>query len=318
MERLTLGNALKEAVLEQDKDRKIVKDLGKQAKEKPANTTGFRKAMSLATEPGVQTVMTKGSSFVHCIHSAWKCHAPGKYEDSYDEHYITAMGDRVNGKDPDGVKVKDLHFEWQKATPIVDASDISNIWSFYDEDSNRRELFDARNHNKAAEVDIPKMPLIPYKITLKIVSKPTTPWELYKMILEFAEDRAQEVKDLMTQIQNWCLVATTRGDICFLAGPIVDTYLSDFIFPFFYVGILKRTPQLCDGRWPIRWPTSDVGLRRQPQPWQVDTIKNHGGAIGFPLAMVIFFKLQLGRSLPDITVRIRPSAFNQKIKSSLL
>ena len=38
-----------------------------------------------------------------------------------------------------------------------------------------------------------------------------------------------------------------------------------------------------------------------------------GGAIGFALAMVIFSKFQLGRSLMDITVRTKPSAFNLKL-----
>ena len=68
---------------------------------------------------------------------------------------------------------------------------------------------------------------------------------------------------------------------------------------------------MADGRFDGRRQTSDV--RRKPQPWQVDAIKNHGGAIGFPLAMVIFFKFQLGRSLTDITVRTKPSAFNLKL-----
>ena len=68
---------------------------------------------------------------------------------------------------------------------------------------------------------------------------------------------------------------------------------------------------MADGRFDGRRRTSDV--RRQPQPWQVDTIENHSGAIRFPLAMVIFFKFQLGRSLTDIPVRIRPSAFNSQL-----
>ena len=78
-------------------------------------------------------------------------------------------------------------------------------------------------------------------------------------------------------------------DIFFLAGPMVDTSFIFFIFPFFYVGILKTYPQLCDGRWPmadsmaeVRRRTPDV--RRHPEPWQVDAIKNHGGAIGSLLA----------------------------------
>ena len=61
----------------------------------------------------------------------------------------------------------------------------------------------------------------------------------------------------------------------------------------------------------IRGWTLDLG--RQPQPWQVDATQNHGGAIGFPLAMVIFFKFQLGRLLTDLTVCIRLSAFNLKL-----
>ena len=65
---------------------------------------------------------------------------------------------------------------------------------------------------------------------------------------------------------------------------------------------------MADGR-----QTSDVGRRTSSnlaQPWQVDATQNHGGAIGFPLAMVHFFKFQLGRSLTDITVRIWPFACN--------
>ena len=52
---------------------------------------------------------------------------------------------------------------------------------------------------------------------------------------------------------------------------------------------------------------SDVA--RQPQPWHVDATQNHGGTIGFPLAMVHFFQFQLVESLTDLAVRIRPAAF---------
>ena len=50
---------------------------------------------------------------------------------------------------------------------------------------------------------------------------------------------------------------------------------------------------MADGRFDGRHRTSDV--RRQPQPWQVDAIENHGGAIGFPLAIVIFFQIPIGQ-----------------------
>ena len=37
---------------------------------------------------------------------------------------------------------------------------------------------------------------------------------------------------------------------------------------------------------------------RQPQPWHdVDATQNHGGAIGFSLLMVHFFRFQLSESL---------------------
>ena len=67
---------------------------------------------------------------------------------------------------------------------------------------------------------------------------------------------------------------------------------------------------MADDRWLIsdvgcwtldvgRW-TLDVNLNRK-----VDATQNHGGAIGFPPTMVIFFKFQVGRSLTDITLHIR-------------
>ena len=94
----------------------------------------------------------------------------------------------------------------------------------------------------------------------------------------------------------------------------MDTYLSYSLVSFFLRWNLKNVHPsyvMADGRFDGRRRTSDV--RRQPQPWQVDAIENHGGAIGFPLAMVFFFKFQSGRSLTDITVRTNPSAFKLKL-----
>ena len=90
-----------------------------------------------------------------------------------------------------------------------------------------------------------------------------------------------------------------------LAGPIANTNLSFFIFPF----SLRRNSK---NEHPSDVTvTADVG--RQPQPWGVDATPNYGGTIRFHFAMVHFSQVKLGKSLTDITVRISPSAFKNKL-----
>ena len=68
----------------------------------------------------------------------------------------------------------------------------------------------------------------------------------------------------------------------------MDTYLSSFLFLFFLLRNSKNVHPshvMADRRC----RTLDVGR----QTSDVEAIQKHGGAIGFPLAMVLFFKFQL-------------------------
>ena len=103
-------------------------------------------------------------------------------------------------------------------------------------------------------------------------------------------------------LRHFCPSWTNRGHLFIL-----------FSFSFFLRRNFKNLHPsyvMADGRWPIWWPTSDVGRqastfimsdRCNQKPWR---------PIGFPLAMVISFKFQLDRSRTDIAVCIKLFAFN--------
>ncbi len=60
---------------------------------------------------------------------------------------------------------------------------------------------------------VPKLPLVPEKITLKVVRKKMTTWKLYLELNEFAEDNSEEVKDLLQITRNWAMAAACKGSL---------------------------------------------------------------------------------------------------------
>ena len=57
---------------------------------------------------------------------------------------------------------------------------------------------------------------------MKVRKKPTTPWELLKLLGEFETDKDPRVAEVMEPIKNWAVAAATKGkeDSSVMATPL--------------------------------------------------------------------------------------------------
>jgi hypothetical protein len=129
------------------------------------------------------------------------------------------------------------------------------------------------------------MPMVPYKIALKIASTATTPWELYRMLGEYEADRAQEVKDLILPAKTWAVVAATRGSTA-------DTSKLAYNFPVLHLPSKKLREDLksrLDRTLGTRAPTRPEGqppavytprLTEQVAELALLSMQNRGGMAG--------------------------------------
>ena len=117
---------------------------------------------------------------------------------------MAATGNCVGQADPPYVKVKKSYFEWREAKPVENTDDTSEIASFYNDGYNRMIFFDPAGPDAEVEetgVYVPKMPLIPAEVALKIATTPTTPWELHQHTCDYKEGRDAAVKSMLTPVK---------------------------------------------------------------------------------------------------------------------
>ena len=80
--------------------------------------------------------------------------------------------------------------------------DDSKIAKFYDTVANKLKYFDpmvASAEQEAKRIWVPKLPIIPAKVALKVVTSLTTPWELHQHLCTYEEDRDPKVKDMLNE-----------------------------------------------------------------------------------------------------------------------
>jgi len=87
----------------------------------------------------------------------------------------------------------------------------SAMATWYSDPDHRLLPFDATAEAKDAAEWIPRTPMLPMGVTLKVAKKLTTPWELLELLGDFETDKDQQVAEMMEPIKNWAVAAATKG-----------------------------------------------------------------------------------------------------------
>mmetsp|Transcript_10093 Transcript_10093/g.21292 ORF Transcript_10093/g.21292 Transcript_10093/m.21292 type:complete len:112 (+) Transcript_10093:681-1016(+) len=108
------------------------------------------------------------------------------------------MRDRDGIIDPQFVKIRRGAFEWKNATLLQEYNGTSTIGTYFTKTKHRGSFFDISGTTRAANVkQVPKLALVPVEVALQVLETPTTPWELYELLLCFSEDKGTEVFNLL-------------------------------------------------------------------------------------------------------------------------
>ena len=72
--------------------------------------------------------------------------------------------------------------------------------------------------------------MIPAEVALKVVTSPTTPWELlYQHLCTYEEDMDPKVKDMLKKSKTWAITAACKG--VSIEGSILAHSLSHVTLP---------------------------------------------------------------------------------------
>ena len=115
---------------------------------------------------------------------------------------------------------------------MKEADDDSDIVNFYDVEGNKMKFFDpvtAATEVEATGTRVPKMPMIPANVALKVSKSPTTPWELHWHLCNYTEDRDPAVKTILKKAKIWAIVASWEGPRT--EGSLVEYSLPPVTFP---------------------------------------------------------------------------------------
>ena len=201
------------AAEDQAEDQDLVQYFDIQGKTKPSNSSNWRDWVVSTRYAMPMTGLIDGTGIIRVVHLAIKFIERRGRSDTYNGHYLGTVGDRLEETDPSWVKIKHNALEWTKGKVVTDLGLMSDITQFFDDDNNRFELFTALGGTRGAEVQAPQIPLLPMEIALKIMRTDTTPWDLYKLLLEFEVGKDDLVKEYLLPVKNWTMLASIkRGD----------------------------------------------------------------------------------------------------------
>mmetsp|Transcript_7564 Transcript_7564/g.16383 ORF Transcript_7564/g.16383 Transcript_7564/m.16383 type:complete len:124 (+) Transcript_7564:39-410(+) len=83
---------------------------------------------------------------------------------------------------------------------------------FCDQPSNRGTFFQAHDKNRSNTTTlIPHLPLVPVATGLKIIQHPATPWKLKRLLTISAEQKSEEVQNLLKPAITWVTHAVLQG-----------------------------------------------------------------------------------------------------------
>ena len=123
---------------------------------------------------------------------------------------MAAEGDRDAGDDPEFVGVKDSHWKWVDVTPTTDCGTGSAIATLFGDRGNRKELFDLRGESMMEKVAVPRLPMTPAAIVLKVLEGKVTSWDLAAEVCKLANRSGKRVQALLTPLLVWAVNASCR------------------------------------------------------------------------------------------------------------
>ena len=105
--------------------------------------------------------------------------------------------------------MKKTYFEWREVKTVEEVDDNSKISKFYDDEANRLKYFDPAVATADLETNgswFPKLSTIPSEVAIKVATKPTTAWELFRRLCNYDEDKDAVVKAVLKK--KWALAAS--------------------------------------------------------------------------------------------------------------
>ena len=125
-----------------------------------------------------------------------------------------ALGDRSKkGEDPPLVLLKPSYFEWRKVRLPSDREDSGAMAVFYEQPENEGDFYHLEGGKlELNDTSVPNFALVPLKIAADALEVGYTPWEVHDAMLDFEDDKGDEVKKLLEPCKNWALSAALRGD----------------------------------------------------------------------------------------------------------
>jgi hypothetical protein len=209
--RATLANKLKEMARVQQDEAALVDFLTKQGKEKPQNTKAFGEWMSRVGEAVPVMAMTHDDPCVQVITNVVHYAAASRDDRKWDGKWMGALGDRTQeGDNPPVVRLKPSYFEWRQVNLPTDKEDSGPVATHYD--TTEGELFQLEDNQAEADSTwVPKLALMPAKIALDAMELEWQPWDVYEALVEFENEKTDQVKQLLGPCKNWALASSIRG-----------------------------------------------------------------------------------------------------------
>ena len=202
----TLAEALRKMRRRQRDERELEADLEMQGtkKKRGKDLQNYKFWLATAIEPHPMMIVEEGSPYVRCLHSVLRLESGRKGK------LVAAEGDRDASDDPEFVGVKDAHWEWVDVAPPTDCGPGSAIATFFGHRGNRKELFDPRGESMEEKVVVPRMPMAPAAIALKVLEGRVTSWDLTAEVCKLANRSGKRVQELLMPLLVWAVNASCR------------------------------------------------------------------------------------------------------------
>jgi len=106
------------------------------------------------------------------------------------------------------VKITPGHFDWKDVKLLRDITDDISFGQWFAATGNRLKFVDASSELiEATTSSFPKLPMVPAEIGMKLVQRPTTPWELMELLTNYGKERGNTMHKLLEPVLMWTMLA---------------------------------------------------------------------------------------------------------------
>ena len=194
--------------MEQGNDTDVMDDFTVQ-QGKPNTISVFRdwlaSQMTIVVAAGIMT----GDKYMRPLHSMMQW-TSRRADDEHNGLFFAAVGGKVDGQDSPWVEVLPDAFGWVKICLPTNTATTSAIWLYFNNPANRLTLFDAAQETKCAGTWVPRYPMLPMEVVLKVTTNALTPWELWRELHQFVAGRPR-LKAPMKHAVDYALAAAIQS-----------------------------------------------------------------------------------------------------------